>query len=84
MLLFMGDKSIFECRAVFGRQPTSFYLILQKEVTGMIPVAKMSKKARKEYNKSRRTFWDVKPVTRYVPNKKKNHIPEGENERGDS
>lgn len=50
----------------------------------MIPVAKMSKKARKEYNKSRRTFWDVKPVTRYVPNKKKNYVPEAENERGDS
>jgi len=44
------------------------------------PLKKQSKKAQKEYNNSKRNFWDVKPVTKVVPNKKKNYVPEADND----
>jgi len=44
------------------------------------PMRKQSKKAQKEYNNSRRNVWPVKPVTKVVPNKKKNYKPEAEDE----
>ena len=34
------------------------------------PLKKQSKKAQKEYNNSKRNFWDVPPVTKVIPNKK--------------
>ena len=40
-----------------------------------VPMAKQSKKSQKAYNNSRRNFWDVPPVTKVVPNKKKNSVP---------
>ena len=48
------------------------------------PLKKQSKKAQKEYNNSRRNFWDADPRMKVVPNKKKNHVPkEDYNERED-
>ena len=49
------------------------------------PLNKQSKKAQKEYNNTKRNSWPVKPVTKIIPNKKKDYIPkEIENEREDS
>ena len=39
-------------------------------VTGMIPKEKMSKKARREMNREKRTLWDMNPVTRVRESKK--------------
>lgn len=35
-----------------------------------IPFEKLSKKLQKEYNKKKRKFWDVKPLTTKIPSKK--------------
>ena len=36
-----------------------------------IPYEKMSKKKKKEINKKKRNTWKVNPISRVVPNKKK-------------
>lgn len=36
----------------------------------MIPYNKMSKKQKAEYNKSKRTTWNFKPITRIKPSAK--------------
>ena len=38
------------------------------------PLKKQSKKAQKEYNNSKRNFWEVKPTMKVIPNKKKNAL----------
>ena len=35
-----------------------------------IPYQKLSKKKRREYNNSKRNFWEVDPITKVVKNKK--------------
>ena len=37
-----------------------------------IPKAKLSKKKRQELNQAQRKTWNYSPVTRVIPNKKKN------------
>ena len=39
------------------------------------PLKKQSKKSQKEYNNSRRNFWETDPRTKVVPNKKRNYVP---------
>lgn len=38
-----------------------------------IPVDKRSKKAQKEHNSKNRLMWMIPPVTKVIPNKKKNY-----------
>ena len=38
-----------------------------------IPVNKRSKKARKEFHLKSRILWTIPPVTKVIPNKKKNY-----------
>ena len=39
-------------------------------MAGFVPKDKLSKKARKELNRQRRTMWDFSPVTKTVDSKK--------------
>ena len=43
-------------------------------MTGFVPREKMSKKARKALDLSRRTTWDTPPVTRRIENKKRSGL----------
>ena len=43
-------------------------------MNAMIPKDKMSKKAQREMNRKRRAQWDVKPVTKVIPNKKREKL----------
>lgn len=36
-----------------------------------IPYEKMSKKQKKEYDKRKRTMWNINPISKIVPDKKK-------------
>ena len=41
------------------------------DMAGFVPLSKMSKKARKERNREKRTLWSFSPVTRKVESKKR-------------
>lgn len=44
----------------------------------IIPLKKQSKKNRKEFYSKMRKTWDINPVSKIVPNKKKNYIDKTE------
>ena len=45
-----------------------------------VPYEKMSKKARREFNKQKRIMWEVPPMTKIVPDK---HKEKRDNQRFD-